>query len=625
MFADGPLRVGRDLGEVRRALALFLQFLEVVHEERRFPAGLVENLLRFGAGFLEFRVAHRLDGRLDFLRLFPGLSGFPGLRGGLFPLRLQGGAALFKGLDDLFEPGVLFGNQFPGPFDDVGRKTEAFGDGERVGTAGRADDQTVRRRQRVDVELTGGIGHPRRLQRVCLQLGIVGRRGQFRALQVQALDDRHGQRRALDRVGARAEFVDEHQRVLVGLFQDVHDVRHVGRERGQRLLDGLFIADVREDLLENAHFALVVRREHEAGGRHEGHEAQRLDGHGLAAGVRAGDDQRVEFFSQTDVGLHDLPRVDERVAGILEVDDACIVQMRSGRLHGVGHLCLGKDQVQVDAALVALFRFTVNRPGLVRQVSEDPLDLLPLLAEQDTDLVVRLDDGHRLDEDGGSGVRSVLDDARDVRLVLALDRHDVPAVAHGDDGVLQDRRVVGRMDDAVELVADLHLLLAQLPPDVFQFRRRIVRHAVLRQDRREDALLKVLLRGHRIEVGRQRRVHAFAGRVPVRKAPDGAQGRAHRQQFAHGQDTARGGDVHLVIHIDEAAKRGTAVFREQHVRVQRLPQQPFRRLQRGLRLQFERQFLGVLGLHEGLEDGEDLVVVECEVMFVHRDPFGKLL
>ena len=448
----------------------------------------------------------------------------------------------------------------------------------------------------------------------------MGGGGDLRALQMQPFQDRHGQSRALNGVGTGAQLVDEDEGLLVGVLQDVHDVRHVGRERGQGLLDGLFIADVRVDRLEDAHLAAVRHREHHARGRHERHEAEGLDGHGLTAGIRAGDDQRVEVIAEADVGLDDLSRVDQRVPGFPEVDDACIVQERSGGLHGVGHLSLGEDQVQVDAAFVALFRFVVDGARLVRQVREDLLDLLPLFAEQDTDLVVRLDDRHGLDEYGGTGVRRVLDDARDVAFVFALDGHHVPAVAHGDDGVLQDGRVVGGMDDPVELVADLHLLLAQFASDVLEFRRRVVRHAVLRQDGREDALLEVLLRGHRVEVRGQRRVHALAGGVPVRQATDGAEGRAHRQQFAHGQDTARCGDVHLVVHIHEPAKGGAAVLREQHVRVQRLLQQPFRRLQRGLRLQFRRQFFGVGGLHEGLEDGEDLIVVKCEVMFVgdHR-------
>ena len=76
--------------------------------------------------------------------------------------------------------------------------------------------------------------------------------------------------------GAGAQLVEQHQGIPVRPLQDAHGVGHVRGEGGQVLLDALLIADVREDLAEDAEFRADPRRNVQAGLPHEGEEADGL-------------------------------------------------------------------------------------------------------------------------------------------------------------------------------------------------------------------------------------------------------------------------------------------------------------------------------------------------------------
>ena len=70
--------------------------------------------------------------------------------------------------------------------------------------------------------------------------------------------DRARQRRALLRIGARAELIKDDQRTMINLPEDANDVRDVAAERAERLLDGLLIADIRIDCLEAWQFRATL-------------------------------------------------------------------------------------------------------------------------------------------------------------------------------------------------------------------------------------------------------------------------------------------------------------------------------------------------------------------------------
>jgi hypothetical protein len=80
-----------------------------------------------------------------------------------------------------------------------------------------------------------------------LEVAVV-RGGHGRAAHLQqALQDGLGQRRALRRVGAGGQLVQQHQAVALHSAQDVDDVPHVRAEGRKGLLDALLVADIGVD------------------------------------------------------------------------------------------------------------------------------------------------------------------------------------------------------------------------------------------------------------------------------------------------------------------------------------------------------------------------------------------
>ena len=75
------------------------------------------------------------------------------------------------------------------------------------------------------------------------------RRGDACAALAAELNDGNGQRRALGGVRARAELVKQDEAVFVADLEDLYNILCMRRERGKRLLDGLLVADVGENLL----------------------------------------------------------------------------------------------------------------------------------------------------------------------------------------------------------------------------------------------------------------------------------------------------------------------------------------------------------------------------------------
>ena len=86
-----------------------------------------------------------------------------------------------------------------------------------------------------------------------------------------------------------------------GLLDDPDDRTQVPGEGGQRLGDRLLVADVGEDVAEDRQRGAGRRGDVQAGLVHEAQQPQRPQRDGLAAGVRAGHDERAVALAEADV------------------------------------------------------------------------------------------------------------------------------------------------------------------------------------------------------------------------------------------------------------------------------------------------------------------------------------
>ena len=218
-------------------------------------------------------------------------------------MRLLGQLALLFGdlpmvlgvRDHVLEADLLLAQPLARALDQRFGQAELSGNLKGIGLAGHADGEAVGGPKCLHVELHRSVLDAPRGQRERLEFGIMGGGERRRFHFEQMLQNRHRQRRALRGVGARAQFIEKGKRTGRDVFQNLHNVGHVRREGGQRLLDGLLVADVGVHLVEDGQFRAQVRGYRKACLRHQGHQPHRLHGDGLAAGIGAGDDEGGEL------------------------------------------------------------------------------------------------------------------------------------------------------------------------------------------------------------------------------------------------------------------------------------------------------------------------------------------
>jgi hypothetical protein len=345
---------------------------------------------------------------------------------------------------------VLGGKAAPRVVEHIGGQSQPFGDREGLALPRKADGEPIRRAQRRDVELDRCVRHVRIFGRERLQLGVVRRRRNRGTRGQQALEDGHRERGPLGWIGAGSDLIEEHEAARIGGADEAHDVHEVAREGRQRLGDALLVADVGHHPAVDRQPRPVRGRDAKPGLVHEDEEAKRLERHGLAAGVRTGDDHGpvAESLPEPQVDRH-RARPEERVPRREQLERVG----HDGRAHRV-ELC-GQPRAshpQVRPCERSERRQQVLAPPLdgVGQVVEDALDLALLVEHRLGPRVVELHDGQRLHEQRCAGRALIVDDALDPPLRLGADRDDVAAGADGHDRLADDAGQVGRPQHRVQ-------------------------------------------------------------------------------------------------------------------------------------------------------------------------------
>ncbi len=118
---------------------------------------------------------------------------------------------------------------------------------------------------------------------------VRGRERQAAAL-AEFIEQGDGKRRALFRSCAGAQFIDQHERAWRGGFEHGAHVEHVRGKRGEIGGDGLFVADIHKNAIDERK-AGRLRGDGNAGLRREHGETNRFERDGLAAGVGPADDE----------------------------------------------------------------------------------------------------------------------------------------------------------------------------------------------------------------------------------------------------------------------------------------------------------------------------------------------
>ena len=131
-----------------------------------------------------------------------------------------------------------------------------------------------------------------------------------------------------------------------------------------------------------------------------------------------------------------------------------------------------------------------------------------------------------------------MDDTAHLAAVLALDRHNIPTVAHGNHALLQVFGGIHVAHHAFQPVADAVFSGADLLAQLCQRAGGGICHGIRCQNGTGDLLLKTRFRRQRVKqiIGRQ--CVMFRGAVPAGQVLKITQCTSHHQQLTHGKHTA---------------------------------------------------------------------------------------
>ena len=235
----------------------------------------------------------------------------------LVQLVLRGGQVEQFVLDFLFLPlqineqivhgGLVLARALSGVGDYVFGQTAFLRNFESIATAGPPCLEHIGRGKVLLVEEHGAVEDARRLEGEHFQVGIVRRDDAVAFALIEFLQYRFRNSAPHLRVGAGAKFINEDKGFAIGVLQEfahINQAAGIGREV---VLQRLRVADVGEDVLENAHLADFVHRHQHPTLQHQLLQAHRFHQDGFAPGIGAGQDDDAVLAVQFQVEGHGFP------------------------------------------------------------------------------------------------------------------------------------------------------------------------------------------------------------------------------------------------------------------------------------------------------------------------------
>ena len=322
---------------------------------------------------------------------------------------------------------------------------------------------------------------------------------QQHAAAAQFLNDGNSQCSALSGVGAGTQLVQQHQRMRHGKLQDSGDLFHVAGEGGKALLNALLVADVYQKFVKYADLAALIGRDQKAALRHSTQQTGGFQGNGLAAGVRAGDNKRVIFPAQCNIYRHALFRVDQRMPRTDQRERIVCTHSRLKGLEIQRQTRFCQQNVNFQHGLIAVLELRLNGGHLCSECHQYAFDLLRFLCAVLQNAGICFHDGLRLHKDSGSGGRYVVDNAAHFAAIFALDRHNIPAIAHGYHALLQIFGGIHVAHHAFQPITDAVFRGTNLLAQVIQRMGSRVCHGIRCQNGAGDLLFQTRLRCQCIE------------------------------------------------------------------------------------------------------------------------------
>ena len=305
----------------------------------------------------------------------------------------------------------------------------------------------------------------------------------------------HGQSRALSRVSAGTQLIEQHQSTVIALLYNIHNGTHMAGECRQALCNRLLITDIRQNRVEGGKFTAVTGRHMEAALSHQCQQANGLQGDGLTAGVRTGDNHGIKISTQAKRNRHYGLGIDQWMPCITKLHNARIIHDGCPSTHAITQFRLGENHIQPNQhgkIQINGFRIRGSLRGKLRQ---DPFDFLFFLKFQFPQCIIGIDRGHGLYEIGGTGGGNIMHQAGNVIFTFGFHRHHITAVPNGDDGFPEELGISGRRNHFLQRITNLGRLDPHMAANIRQSRRCVIRNLFFGQNRAEDLIFQVFIGG----------------------------------------------------------------------------------------------------------------------------------
>ena len=301
----------------------------------------------------------------------------------------------------------------------------------------------------------------------------------------EMLDERDTERAAFFGVGGGAEFVEQDQRIRRDVERHLANVGDVRGEGAEVFLDGLVVADIGQHRGKDRELGFGGGHG-QAGLRHQAEQAHGLQGHGLAAGVGAADQQRAavagEFERDGDGTLAAAAQHvgEQRVARVLEVE--ALAEAGNDAIEIVGELRLAEDQFEFCDGDQGLADGIAVGAQAVGHLEQDAVDLAHFLFGEAHEFVVEVDGLERFDKERVAAGTGGVDHAIDLAALSGNHRDDEALIADGDELLLQHAFLAVGAEEALERFVDGFFLALDIAAEAREGDAGVVGHAAVGQD-----------------------------------------------------------------------------------------------------------------------------------------------
>ena len=226
------------------------------------------------------------------------------------------------------------------------------------------------------------------------------------------------------------------------------------------------------------------------------------------------------------------------MTSLFKLNHSPVVHNRLWRFHWIRKVSLCKNQIKLCKVLVAVDNAVGKLACICGKLKENSFNLLLFLWLQKLDVIVCLNNAHRLNKHGCTAWRGVVYKTRNIASAFTSYGNNISAVTLCDDSILKILYVCWAVNNFIEYLTSLWGGCADFSSYIRQNRACLIGNFLLAYNSRGDFVLKKLVGNKSAEIAVKRACSSAWAWVPLLDRADCSERWCNRQKFACGKATA---------------------------------------------------------------------------------------